>query len=429
MIATMIAISCICIAIVLCIIFNLHIRIKNYVLNLYWVVAFVGAIVLLAINSVDLQSLLQAFSFSNNSSPFVILVLFFSITMLSLFLDEVGFFEFLAAKLLNKSDGSQYKLFFTLYWSIALLTIFTSNDIIILTFTPLICYFCKRAKINPLPYLFAEFVAANTFSMVFYIGNPTSIWLCTSYNVAFFDYFFVMWLPAILAGLTSLLVLWLLFKKDLKEKMQISSKLLIDNEIKNKFLAIIGVMMLIICIALFIISSYFDLPIWLIALCCATICLLFAINKPKVILRTLSRLPWELVPFLIGMFVVVLASNQQNITSKVFEIMNNSFPILTYGGFSFLFANIINNIPMTMFFTDIISFGQTSLAAIYATSIGSNVCALLTPIGSLAGIMWISILKKQEIEMSFRKFVKYGLIIALPTLFASLFGLWIGLMI
>lgn len=58
---------------------------------------------------------------------------------------------------------------------VAILTIFTSNDIVILTFTPFICYFSKNAKINPIPYLVAEF-AATTYSMMLIIGNPTNIY-------------------------------------------------------------------------------------------------------------------------------------------------------------------------------------------------------------------------------------------------------------
>ena len=72
---------------------------------------------------------------------------------------------------------------------VAILTIFTSNDIVILTFTPFICYFSKNAKINPIPYLVAEFAAANTYSMMLIIGNPTNIYLATSASIDFISYF------------------------------------------------------------------------------------------------------------------------------------------------------------------------------------------------------------------------------------------------
>jgi len=72
--------------------------------------------------------------------------LFFSMTFLSIFLDEVGLFRYLAMFLLKHFRSNQRLLFITLYIMVGILTIFTSNDIVILTFTPFICYFCRNAK-------------------------------------------------------------------------------------------------------------------------------------------------------------------------------------------------------------------------------------------------------------------------------------------
>ena len=117
-----------------------------------------------------------------------ILVLFISMTLLSIFLDELGFFRFLASVALKRAGKNQFKLFFLLYATVSVLTVFTSNDIIILSFTPFVCYFAKNARINPLPYLAAEFVAANTWSMALIIGNPTNIYLVTAAGGDFSSY-------------------------------------------------------------------------------------------------------------------------------------------------------------------------------------------------------------------------------------------------
>lgn len=77
--------------------------------------------------------------------------LFLSMTFLSVFLDELGFFSFLAVKALEKSGTNQKKLFFYLYFTVSVLTVFTSNDVIILTFTPFICYFSKTPALTPFP--------------------------------------------------------------------------------------------------------------------------------------------------------------------------------------------------------------------------------------------------------------------------------------
>ena len=77
---------------------------------------------------------------------------------------------------------------FSLRSLVSVLTVFTSNDIIVLTFTPFICHFAKSARIDPLPYLVSEFVAANTWSMALIIGNPTNIYLMSGTGISFLSY-------------------------------------------------------------------------------------------------------------------------------------------------------------------------------------------------------------------------------------------------
>ena len=113
----------------------------------------------------------------------------------------------------KRARSSQKALFLYLYITVAVLTVFTSNDIIILTFTPFICYFAKHAGISPIPYLVAEFAAANTWSMALIIGNPTNIYIASSFNIGFFEYMRVMLLPTLAAGLVSFTVLYIIFHK------------------------------------------------------------------------------------------------------------------------------------------------------------------------------------------------------------------------
>ena len=144
----------------------------------------------------------------------------------------------------------------------AILTVFTSNDVVILTFTPFICFFCKRTHVNPLPYLIAEFAAANTWSLFLLIGNPTNIYLATSANINFIDYIKVMALPTVGAGLIELLIIFLLFKNKLKERITV-----IDEEevsIENKPMLIIGVIHLLVCLVFLVIANYINVEMWLI---------------------------------------------------------------------------------------------------------------------------------------------------------------------
>ena len=200
---------------ILSVLFFPKIRIGKIAIDSYWVVVLVGAVLILICGQTDAASIGKALIENTPVNPLKILVLFLSMTVLSVFLDELGFFRALASFALRHARGGQKRLFFLLYFTVSLLTLFTSNDVIILSFTPFICYFAKDAKIDPIPYLAAEFVAANTWSMALVIGNPTNIYLATSYGIDFVSYLSVSILPTVAAGGVSLLLLWLLFRKKL----------------------------------------------------------------------------------------------------------------------------------------------------------------------------------------------------------------------
>ena len=406
-------------------------KIKNFEMQTFWFAPTLGAIILLIFGLVDANVVFLSMIENSSVNPLEILVLFISMVFLSVVLDEVGFFKYLATLAVKKAKNSQFAMFIILFFMVSILTIFTSNDIIVITFTPFIIFFCKNTKISPIPYLVAEFVAANTWSMLLIIGNPTNIYLATSFNIDFFTYIKYMFLPTIFAGITSLLIMLLIFKNKLKQKLDsnISSDHILD---KNIF--IISLILLIICIILLAISSFINLSMWIISLTSAGILLIFLtiyciFNKDKryILKESIFRLPFNLIPLLLSMFVIVLTLHQYDITTYIFNLLNTSQPILTFGLSSFVFANLTNNIPMSILYVDIIkNFTNISPQAIYSSIISSNIAAYFTPIGALAGIMWMSILRKNDVEFSFLKFSIYGSIIAIPTLLVSLGGLYIS---
>ena len=414
-----------CILMILSIIFYPSIKIKNIKISLYWIICLIGALLLICFNQVDFNDIKNEFINNSSINPLKILILFFSMTFISIFLDEVGFFKLIAIKILSKVNNKQITLFICLYFLVAILTVFTSNDIIVLTFTPFICYFCKNAGINPLPYLVGIFISSNTYSMMFIIGNPTNIYLATSQGIDFISYFKIMFIPTILSGLIEFIILILLFRKNLNDKI-LSRE--IEKQEYNKFLIIIGLIHLFICLIFLIISSYLNIEMYLISLVSALSLLIisfvyFIVKKIKLskYLDILKRLPFELIPFMLSMFIIVLALNKQNIPSMISNYLNNENEIINYGISSFLMCNVMNNIPMSVFYASIINIGD--LKATYSTIIGSNLGAFLTPIGALAGIMFTSLLKKYDVKYTFLDFIKYGGIISIPTLLVALFSL------
>ena len=408
-----------------------RIHIGKISIHTYWIIALVGALLLICSTLVPLKEVFKELTADTAINPLKILVLFFSMTFISILLDEFGLFRFLAS-VAAKRAKNQYVLFFSFYFLVAALTIFTSNDVVILTFTPFICFFCKRMKINPIPYLISEFAAANTWSLLFIIGNPTNIFLGTSAGITFIDYVKVMALPTIVAGSMELLIIFLIFRHKLSEKI---GEIDIETEkIENKPMFICGVVHLLVCLIFLVIANYIHIEMWLISLICAT-SLLVTTSIISLIMRkdfhfitqAWKRLPYPLIPFFLSMFIIVVTFNYQGISSHIASLLGGRNPVWVYGFTSLLMSNVINNIPMSILYTGLCSHLESTvyLRGIYASIIGSNIGAFLTPIGALAGIMFLDIVNKHEVKFSFTQFVEYGFVIAIPTITVALLILFL----
>lgn len=402
---------------------------KKLSVDSYWVIALLGAILIFVFNALSFKEAKASLLADTEVNPIKILTLFLSMTILSIYLDEVGFFRYLANWAHQKAKNKQISIFVSLYVVTSILTIFTSNDIIILTFTHFICYFAKNAKVSPIPYLVSEFVAANTWSMMLIIGNPTNIYLATMYQINFITYFKIMFLPTLLAGLSSFAILYLLFRKQLAKPMHKESQ---EVKITNKFLLIIGLIHLGLCTIILAISSYLHIEMWFISFIFAISLIIFTLgykllrkDKTKILVATLKRAPWTLIPFVLSMFIIVLSLSKYNITGMINEVLGTKGVIFKYGFASFLTANVINNIPMSVLFAQVLSplSGLALEKAVYATIAGSNIGAYLTPIGALAGIMWMNILKRENVEMSFFTFVKKHFLVSIVSMMMVLIGI------
>lgn len=422
----------VCVALVLTVLTNPSINIGKYHIRIfYWTAPVLGSIALLLFRLLPLPVMWEGLTSSGSINPLKILTLFISMTMLSIYLDEVGFFSYIAGISLKFAKTSQLRLFCVLFLLVSVLTVFTSNDIIILTFTPFICYFSKKAEIDPMPYLFGEFVAANTWSMMLIIGNPTNIYLATANGIGFGTYTAHMLLPTLFAGITAFLLLLMIFRKPLSQPISIKEE---KPAIRDKGLVIIGLLHLVFCTILLILSSYIGLEMWYITLgfavslfLCVTIYKKKKGVKERVLLHTIMRAPWELIPFVLSMFLLVLTLDRYQVTTIISDFFGTDHLVWKYGIASFLAANVMNNIPMSVAFSSIVNHLPEAdrLPAAYASIIGSNIGAYFTPLGALAGIMWSGILNKMGIPFSFRKYISYGIRISIPVLIATLLGLLI----
>ena len=208
---------------------------------------------------------------------------------------------------------------------------------------------------------------------------------------------------------------------------------LTSNELKyhveDKVPLIVGVVILFICLVFLVISSYLKLEMWIISLACAASFLLFmliySIFKKDNIFHvgmSLRRLSYQLIPFFLSMFVIVVALNVQGVSTSIASFLGEKYPMWIYGYASFIGSNLINNIPMSILFTDLAKTltGIDYTKAVYASIIGSNIGAFLTPIGALAGIMFSGLVNKNGVRFTFIDFIKYGALISIPVITTAL---------
>lgn len=416
-----------CLVMIASILFFPRVKVGKRQFDTYWMVTLAGALVLLCCGRGRFAAVGQALVADTAVNPLKILVLFMCMTVLSVFLDELGFFRLLAALALRRAGQSQTALFFLLYVTVSVLTVFTSNDIIILSFTPFICYFARNAGIDPIPYLAAEFVSANTWSLALVIGNPTNIYLATAQGVDFLSYIRVMLLPTLGAGAVSLLCLWLTFRRRLKAPLHPTSDAPLPSPDKPQL--ILGLAHLGVCTLALAVSSYVGVEMWLVSAAavvsltvCAAVMAALRRRPARELKAAFARAPFQLVPFLLSMFAIIVVLEQEGVVAYLTAFLQSGNSLFLSGVASFLSANLINNIPMCVLFGAALPAGDAG--ALYATVIGSNLGALLTPVGALAGIMWSGILSRHGHRFGYRDFLRLGATVGLPALAAALVLLW-----
>ena len=202
----------------------------------------------------------------------------------------------------------------------------------------------------------------------------------------------------------------------------------------EKTTMLVALFHLIACIVLLAISDSLGVEMWLVCFFAAISLTVFDLiydlikfKSAKPVLKSLSKEPYELVPFVLSMFVIVLALKENGVTDVLRDlfITGNKSDGISVGFISALSSNLLNNIPMSVLFESIVS--GNGLPSVYGAIVGSNIGAFITPVGALAGIMWNKILTRHDIKLPFVKFVLYGVIVAIPTLCTTLFTLFLVL--
>ena len=130
--------------------------------------------------------------------------------------------------------------------------------------------------------------------------------------------------------------------------------------------------------------------------------------KTKILVNSLHDLPVAFIPFLVSMVILISCLSKTDYIKELSQLLEEINSPILYGASSFFLGNLLNNIPMSILYSEIFASSPINLNAIYEVIAASNLCALFTPLGSLAGMMFLSLVKQQDIDFSFIKFIKYG---------------------
>jgi len=392
--------------------------------------AVIGAIIALIIGVVSYQDVETVIGIVWDAT-----LAFIGIIILSMVLDEIGFFEWAAIKMAKLSGGSGNKMFVYILLLGALVAAFFANDGAALILTPILLAKMKYLKMKPLAifaFLMAGGFIGDSASNPLVISNLTNIVTAGYFDIGFMEYAKNMFLPNLLSIVASIAILWFYFRKDIPLKVDVSELPEPASVIKNMTMFKISWFFLAFLMLGYFIGDHYDLPISVFALGGALIFLAIA-NHYKAVkpLETIKGAPWQIVWFSIGLYVVVYGLKNAGLTDEIaswIEMLSHqgeAVAIIGTGFLSGIISSVMNNMPTIMIMDiaiDKVGYAGNE-ALVYANILGSNLGPKMTPIGSLATLLWLHVLAQKGVKIGWGEYMKVGLVITPPVLLVALLGL------
>ena len=376
---------------------------------------------------------------------------FVALIIISLILDEAGFFAWAALHVARAAKGSGWLLLPMIVILGALISAFFANDGAALLLTPIMIAILLRLQFTPaatLAFIIATGFVADTTSLPLIISNLVNIVTANYFDISFGRYANVM-VPVNLVSLAAtLLVLWLAFAKRIPEHYSLEGLETPASAIKDNLVFKFTFPLLAILLVAYFVTAPLGIPVSVVTGTAALLLIgvagrwwqLFqpATRKPPLsVSHALKGAPWQIVLFSLGMYLVVYGLGKAGLTeygAQALEwlAMQGDF-IATIGtGFlTALVASTMNNLPSTLMSALAIDHAQvnahTQELMIYASVIGNDLGPKFTPIGSLATLLWLHVLASKQIYISWGQYMKIGLLITPPVLFATLTALYLWL--
>lgn len=365
-----------------------------------------------------------------------------AIVVISVVLDQAGAFRWAALQMARRAAGDGRTIFVAAILLGAVVSTLFTNDATVLILTPIIFEMLAALGFNHrqmLPYMMACGFVADAMSIPLAVSNLTNMITVRYFEVGFGRFALLMLIPSLVCLGATLLVLRWYYRREIPARYDQTILPEPASAIKDPFLFRMGGWVLAaMVVAFFLNSTLFAVPISFV-IAGGAVALLLATLKHRVVkpAAVMRQAPWHVVIFALGMYLVVYGVGNAGLTGwlagliRQLTALGDGAAILGTGVLVAVLSSVFNNLPGVM-------LGCLALASsgvegalreglILANVIGSDIGPKLTPIGSLATLIWLHNLRLKGMDVSWQYYLKVGLIITPPVLLATLGGLWLSM--
>jgi len=395
-----------------------------------------GALLSLAAGVVDLRDVGDVAGIVWNATLALV-----GVMLISLVLEKAGFFEWAALRMAWSAGGNGLRMFLHLVMLGAAVSALFTNDGGILIMTPIVLAMVRALDFDArtgVPFVMATGFIADTTSLPLVISNLVNIISADYFGIGFAEYASRMIVPNLASAAASLLVLYLFYRRSIPAvydtaRLKAPKDAIRDPRLFRWAWAVLAILLL----ALFA-GETTGLPVSALVGAAAVLLLALARRSPAVDTRRIVReAPWSVVVFSLGMYVVVYGLRNAGLTDLLSRFLEQAAgwgwyaATVAMGMLAAVLSSAMNNLPAVMLGAIAVANTDTGgflrEALVYANVIGSDLGPKMTPIGSLATLLWLHVLSARQVKIGWGYYVKAGVILTVPTLLASLSALAVWL--